>query len=116
MRLKREGPPAPWLFGITALPYGVSNGFVATAMPYLLRNAGLSVDRIAEISALVSTPTIWYFLWAPLVDIGLRRRTWLILMAALSAACLWAALLLPLPSHVAAFGALLLASVEPVGR
>jgi MFS family permease len=78
-------------------------------MPYLLRNAGLPVDRIADISALALAPAVWYFLWAPVVDLGFRRRTWLILSSGASAACLWAALHQPLPSRVAAFTVLVVA-------
>jgi MFS family permease len=69
------------------------------------------VDRIAGISALTLAPAIWYFLWAPVVDIGLRRRSWLIVAAALSAGCLLTALLLPLPWRVETFTALLVAGV-----
>ena len=32
---QRRVPPA-WLFGITALPYGVYGGHPSTAMPYVL--------------------------------------------------------------------------------
>src|SRR5437899_1676622 len=105
MHLSRSQPP-PWLFGVTSLPYGAYTGFVAVAMPYLLRNAGLTVDRIAGISAVALAPSVWYFLWAPLVDIGLRRRSWLMLAAGLSACCMLAALLLPLPSRIETFSAL----------
>src|ERR1700686_3639199 len=104
-----EHRPAPWLFGITNLPYGVYNGFIGIAMPYLLRNAGVAVDRIADISALALAPAVWYFLWAPVVDTGFRRRTWLILSSALSAACLWAALQQPVPSRLANFTILVVA-------
>jgi PAT family beta-lactamase induction signal transducer AmpG len=104
-----ERRPAPWLFGITNLPYGVYSGFITTAMPYLLRNAGLPVDRIADVSALALAPAVWYFLWAPVVDTGFRRRTWLILASAMSAACLWAALRQPLASRLAAFTVLVVA-------
>jgi MFS family permease len=41
-------------------------------------------------------PAFLNFLYAPIVDLGLRRRTWLILMSVLSAACLCVALLLEL--------------------
>jgi PAT family beta-lactamase induction signal transducer AmpG len=109
MTYERERRPAPWLFGITNLPYGVYSGFISTAMPYLLRNAGLPVDRIADISALALAPAVWYFLWAPVVDSGFRRRVWLILSSATSAACLWAALRQPLPSRIAAFTVLVVA-------
>src|SRR5438093_30964 len=59
--------PPPWLFGITALPYGVYSGYLSTAMPYVLREAGVPLDRIAGISALTLAPAIWYFLWASVV-------------------------------------------------
>ena len=82
----RRHHPAPWLFGITVLPYGVYYGFISTAMPYLLRNAGVAVDRIAGISALSLAPPsgISFGLRSP--TSCLRRRSWLILTAALSAA------------------------------
>jgi PAT family beta-lactamase induction signal transducer AmpG len=105
----RERHPAPWLFGITVLPYGVYYGFITTTMPYLLRNAGVGVDRIAGISALALAPAVWYFIWAPLADIGLRRRAWLMLTAALSAVCLLVALRLQLPSQVSLFVPLVVA-------
>jgi len=57
------------------------------ALPYLLRRHGITVERIASISALVQVPTIWYFLWAPIVDVRFRRRTWLMALAVASAAC-----------------------------
>src|SRR6516225_10918762 len=101
-----ERHPAPWLFGITVLPYGVYYGFIGTAMPYLLRNSGVAVDRIAGISALALAPAVWYFVWAPLADIGLRRRSWLMLTTALSAFCLLVAMRLPLPSDLNLFVAL----------
>ena len=74
-----------WLFGIASAPYGCFNGLVAVALPYVLRRHGIPLDRIAEIGALVQLPAIWYFLWAPVVDIGLRRRTWVIVLSVLSA-------------------------------
>jgi MFS transporter, PAT family, beta-lactamase induction signal transducer AmpG len=78
-------------------------------MPYLLRSAGISVDRIAGIGALALVPPIWYFLWSPLADVGLRKRTWLIVTSMLSAACLGAALWRPLTSDLNQFVALIVA-------
>ncbi len=101
--------PAPWIFGISVLPYGVFFGFVTTSMPYLLRSAGVSIERIAGISALALAPPVWYFLWAPLADVGLRKRTWLVLTSALSAICLGAALWEPLTSELNRFVALIVA-------
>jgi len=100
--------PAPWIFGITVLPYGVFFGFITIAMPYLLRNAGVSVERIAGVSALALTPPVWYFLWAPLADVGFNKRAWLVLMSALSAGCLGAALWQPLTANLGHFVALII--------
>jgi MFS transporter, PAT family, beta-lactamase induction signal transducer AmpG len=87
MRSMRRALPPPWLFAIAAAPYGSFNGLVAVALPYVLRRHGIPVDHIAKIGALVSAPTIWYFLWAPVVDVGVRRRTWAILLSVASAVC-----------------------------
>jgi hypothetical protein len=52
-------------------------GFNFTALPFLLAKAGVPVDRIASVSAISSLPGVLGLLTAPLVDIKLRRRTWL---------------------------------------
>ena len=69
--------PAPWLFSLLILPLGIVVGFKSTPLPFLLAEAGVPVDRIATISSIVNLPGVLVFLWAPLVDIKLRRRTWL---------------------------------------
>lgn len=56
-------------------------------MPYLLRKQGVAVNRIAGVVALALVPSVWYFLYSPLVDMGLLRRTWLMLAAAATAIC-----------------------------
>src|SRR5579871_2434321 len=86
--------PPPWLFLILILPGGVYNGFIQTPLSFLLGKAGVAVDRIANIESLMQVPPVLYFLWAPLVDMKLRRRTWLVLASVGSAACL--ALAMPL--------------------
>jgi PAT family beta-lactamase induction signal transducer AmpG len=78
--------PHPWVIGVASMPYGAFNGVVAVALPYLLRTRGLSVDRIAAIAAIVQLPAIWYFLWAPAVDLKMRRRTWIMALSVASAA------------------------------
>ena len=67
------------------MPYGAFNGVVAVAIPYLLRKQGISVERIATIVALVQAPAVWYVLWAPVVDMKFRRRTWIVLLGVASA-------------------------------
>jgi hypothetical protein len=89
------------------LPGGIYNGFTQTPMPFLLEKAGVSVERIANIESLLQLPPIFYFFWAPLVDMKLRRRTWLVVVSFISAACLVAAAPLVGSSHLVLVTALL---------
>lgn len=92
--------PPPWLFGITNIPFGVAGGYTSVAMPFVLSKAGVPMSTIGGISAAVLVPLSWQFLWAPMLDVGLRRRTWLLLTAALGALLLAASLLLKLPQQL----------------
>src|SRR5258706_11691216 len=76
---------SPWLFGFLGIPNGLSNAIIVLLMPYVLRRQGVAVDRIAEVVALASIPNVWYFLYSPVVDLGLRRRSWILLSAATAA-------------------------------
>lgn len=69
--------PAPWVFSLLILPLGMIVGFNFTPLPFLLAKAGVPVDRIASISSIVNLPGVLGLLIAPVVDIKLRRRTWL---------------------------------------
>lgn len=69
--------PAPWVFSLLIWPLGMIYGFNFTALPYLLAKAGIPVDRIASVSAIASLPGVLGLLLGPIVDIKLRRRTWL---------------------------------------
>jgi MFS family permease len=73
--------------GVASIPYGSFNGIVTIALPYILRRHGVAVDHIATTVAFVEVPAIWYFLWAPVVDVGLRRRSWIVLLSIASALC-----------------------------
>src|SRR6516162_8116151 len=73
--------PKPWVFGLLILPLGILVGFIATPLPFLLARANVPVERIATISSVANLPAVLVFLWAPVVDIKLRRRTWLVLAA-----------------------------------
>lgn len=59
---------------------------------------GYTVDRIGSIEAFILLPMALYFMWSPVVDFWLRRRTWMITSAGLSGAMLFSAILL-LPRH-----------------
>lgn len=101
--------PAPWVFGVIMVPLGVYLGFITTALPFLLEKAGVSVERIASMAALLQLPGMLLFLWTPVVDIKLRRRTWLMLGAAGAGLCLAGAGPLLGASRVASLTAVLIA-------
>jgi MFS transporter, PAT family, beta-lactamase induction signal transducer AmpG len=79
----------PWLFGFLIAPDAViSVGLVGGALTFLLRNEGVDPARAASISALIALPHAIYFLWGPITDFWMRRRTWLMAAAATAAAAL----------------------------
>ena len=72
---------APALFAVLVLPYAFTTSVTVVLMPYLLRKYGVPVDQIATIVVIANLPTIWSFLCSPLADVGLRRRSWIIVSA-----------------------------------
>jgi len=86
----RENPP--WLFGILNIPYGAFNAVITLLIPFLLRKRGFAVNEIANMVAIAVLPNVWYVLWSPVVDLGLRRRTWVLIAAGTSAVCAWVAI------------------------
>jgi len=83
--------PLPWAFSLLILPLGMILGVNYTALPFLLAKAGLSVDRIATISSIINLPGVLGLIVSPIVDIKLRRRTWLAIgtFGTAIAACLY---------------------------
>ena len=82
----------PWLFGPLIAPMAVlSNGLISGALSYLLRRQGVGIGRSSEIIALLILPQSIYFLWSPITDFWIRRRTWLIVGAVGAALTLVAA-------------------------
>jgi len=78
----------PWLFSFLAMPAGISYWCVsALLIPYLLRKHGVAVNHITEAAAVASVPIFCFFLWSPVVDLGLRRRTWIFLSSGVTASC-----------------------------
>lgn len=103
-------PPA-WIVGMALLPFGLVVGFAVTALPYLLTRAGISVDRVATISAAVMSPTFWGFLVNPVMDSGLSRRTYCWLTLIVSAICLALGLTFIAPGRLPLMTVLLVAGV-----
>lgn len=85
--LSAAGPDVPqrrfptWLVGILYSASGSMNGFVAVALATLLTARGVSNAREATMTALILTPSYLSFLFTPLVDCGISRRTWAVLLA-----------------------------------
>jgi PAT family beta-lactamase induction signal transducer AmpG len=101
MNAERHAPP--WLFAITSVPFGIVGAFCGTTMPFLTRRAGISVENIGWFGLATMIPPMLQFLYAPIIDIGPRRKHWLVIVTVLGAACLCAAMMMPLPSRVGAF-------------
>jgi len=92
--LQIDAPPArnltrPGSFFWVALPYAIYIGFVTNGgVSLLLRNAGMPIDQVANAIALLGIPSSIYFLWSPLADIWMPRRSWHLLSTVGSGAAL----------------------------
>ncbi len=100
------------LFAVLYAAEGAPIGFIWWALPTLLRTAGVSIEQITGLTAVVLLPWICKFLWAPLVD-ALRTRWWGFRAWIASAQLLMGLTLLPLLwldplEHFATWRALLL--------
>lgn len=109
----RQAPP--WIFGITNIPYGVAGTYAGVSMPFILRKAGLPIETIALLGALALLPAAYQLFWAPVIDLGIRRRSWLVLLSCLGSVCLASTMLLKLPENLAAYEILLIAGQALVG-
>jgi len=77
----------PWLFALLIAPTAViAIGLVDGALSYLLRKQGVDPARGSEIVALLGVPHTVYFLWCPIADFWMKRRTWVLTASAASAA------------------------------
>lgn len=82
----------PWLFGFLIAPMAVlSNGILGGALSYLYRVQGVGPARASEILALFASTQTIYFLWSPITDFWIRRRTWLMVGATASGILLFIA-------------------------
>lgn len=76
-------PPSgdrPWIFGLLIAPSAVvANGIVqGGVLGYLLTQQGIKIDTASHWLTILTLPTSLYFLYSPLTDFLLKRRTWLI--------------------------------------
>jgi PAT family beta-lactamase induction signal transducer AmpG len=75
----------PFVFLILILPFGIMIGYLSVTVAYQLTHAGVSTDRVAAMIAITLIPSTWKFLWAPVVDTCLRRKTWYLIACIASA-------------------------------
>ena len=82
-------PERPWLFNFLIAPEAViSIGLIDGALSFLLRNEGVNPARAASIVGLLTLPHAVYFLWGPITDFFLQRRTWVMFGAAMASLAL----------------------------
>lgn len=74
----------PVLFLLLFVPMGISNGYVAVTLAFLLAGAGVGLDAIAVLGNWSLFPQTWKFLVAPLVDTTLTNKTWYLITAVLT--------------------------------
>jgi PAT family beta-lactamase induction signal transducer AmpG len=84
-----EADDRPWTYGLMIAPSAVlANGVVqGGALGYLLSQHGVGSGGQSHMIFLLALPTSLYFLWSPITDFFVRRRSWL-LGGGLSAAVL----------------------------
>jgi PAT family beta-lactamase induction signal transducer AmpG len=92
-------PTPPPVFAITIVPFAAAVGYVTIAAPYWLAVRGASVAAIGTMSGLAMSPHAFKALWAPVLDVGARRRAWYLAMSALTAVLVAALALLPAPEE-----------------
>jgi PAT family beta-lactamase induction signal transducer AmpG len=75
-----ERPERPWIFGFLVAPSAVvANGVIqGGALAFLLSRQGLGSGDQSKLIDLLALPTMLYFLWSPITDFFVRRRTWLL--------------------------------------
>lgn len=71
----------PWIFGFLIAPSAVvANGVIqGGVLAYLLSQQGMGSGEQAKLIQRLALPTTLYFLWSPVTDFFVRRRTWLVL-------------------------------------
>nr|HEX4317835.1 MFS transporter [Kofleriaceae bacterium] len=95
-------PPA-WLFGIVGIPYGVGGVFVASIMPSFADDAHINIGEIGWFTTLLFVPPMIQFLYAPIVDIGPKRKHWLVLLSIIGALFFALSFSMRLPDHKLGF-------------
>jgi PAT family beta-lactamase induction signal transducer AmpG len=102
----------PWLYSLLIAPSAVvANGVIqGGALAYMLSVQGIGSGRQSRMMFLLGLPTWLYFLWSPITDFFVRRRTWVLIGGLLAAAAMAASFHQPNLSSTAALGLMLLSA------
>ena len=85
----------PSVFLVLYLPFGIPGGYVVVTLAYLLSQAGLSVEQVAGLVALMYLPQTWKVAWAPIIDTTLTLRSWYVISAIVTGVALLVTALVP---------------------
>jgi len=77
--------PHPFIYLLLILPFGASSGFVTVTLAYQLTQGGVDAAQVATVVAADLLPQTWKFLWAPIADTTLSRKSWYVIGVALAA-------------------------------
>lgn len=80
-------PERPWIFGFLIVPSAVvANGVIqGGVLAFLLSQQGIGSKVQSHLVALLALPTSLYFLWSPITDFFMKRRSWLLVASLISA-------------------------------
>ena len=82
--MKTKRIPPVWILSLPWLTFGMVVGFAIVTLPQMLAAQHVPGGRIATAVALLLSPVFWNFLFAPLLDVRFRRRTYALLFAVLA--------------------------------
>src|SRR5512137_1001865 len=99
--MDKPAVPHPFVWMVLYFPLGMVNGFPAVALGYLGSRAGLDVSAVAAIVGMTFIGGGWKFLWAPVGDYTLSRKSWYLIAMAGIAVGLIAMTAIPLTKSTA---------------
>jgi MFS family permease len=88
--------PHPFHYTLLIVPFGAIGGFVTVALGFTGTQQGLGAEDAAMLTAVSMLPHTWKFLWGPVADTTLSRRTWYLISVLLCAIGVLAMSVIPL--------------------
>jgi MFS family permease len=89
------------VWAVLYFPLGLAIGFPSVALGYLGSRAGLTVSTIAGIVGMTFVAGGWKFLWAPIADYTLSRKTWYLIAVSVTSAGLVTMIVIPITPDTA---------------